>query len=86
MSDRFSSSDPIDGSGRDFFVITPANSDLATRTRAIYVGGGGNISVRGIDSTIDVVFFNVPPGTILPLRARRVNSTGTTATNIVGIT
>jgi hypothetical protein len=32
-----------------------------------------------------VIFYNVPAGVILPVMARRVWSTNTTASNIVGL-
>ena len=68
------------------FAITPDDSaDLARLTRAIYVGVTGNISLilKGDDAA--VTFVGVPAGTILPLRVTRVRSTGTTATDLVGL-
>ena len=51
--------------------------------KAIYVGGAGNITaiVSGA-----VVLFTAPPvGTILQIRATRVNATATTATAMVAL-
>lgn len=71
--------------GLDAFDITPSNStNFNIMARAIYVGTGGDISlVTSRGNT--VVFTAVPQGTVLPVVALRVNSTGTTASNLVGI-
>ena len=62
-------------------AITPSDSADFTTTscRAIWVGGTGTIKVDMSDGTT-VTFSGVPAGYILPIRARRVYSTGTTAT------
>ena len=86
MSDVFSSFAPgLEAPASRVFAITPHNStDFSFDTRAIYVGTGGNIAV--VTAAGDVVTFsNVPTGTILPVRATRVNSTNTTASNLVGM-
>lgn len=68
------------------FVITPDNTtDLEQVTRAIYVGGDGNIAVRLYGNSTHVDFVGVKAGTILPIRADRVRSTNTTATNLIGL-
>ena len=67
------------------FTITPSDVTNFTRTtRGIYVGGAGNVVVVWPDSTT-TTFPSVPAGVILPVRAIRVNSTSTTATNLVGL-
>ena len=73
-------SDPVS----DGFAITPHDSTNFSRaTRGIYVGTAGNIVV--VFSSGAVTFSNVPAGSILPVRAIRVNSTNTTASNLVGL-
>ena len=69
-----------------FALITKHDStDIPTgMTRAIYVGGAGDIAAVDKDDTA-VVFSAVPAGTILPIRVRRVNSTSTTATLMVAL-
>lgn len=65
-------------------AITPHDSNnLAMPTRAVYVGGGGNI-VAIMDGEV-VTFVAVPTGTILPIRCTRINSTNTTATSLVAL-
>jgi len=65
-------------------VVIPHDSmDFATEPHALYVGGSGDISVRMSDGD-SVIFSGVPVG-ILPIKVRRVNATGTTATNILAL-
>ena len=67
------------------FAITPSDvTSLTETTRAIYVGSSGDISVT-LASGAAVTFASVTAGTILPIRASLVKSTGTTATNLVGL-
>lgn len=74
-------SDPVSNG----FAITPHDStDFVRTTRGIYVGTTGNIVVVFPDATT-ATFSNVPAGAILPVRAIRVNSTNTTASNLVGL-
>lgn len=73
-----------DSCARAVFAITPADSDLAHPVRALYVGGTGNISVVATSGTT-ATFVNVAAGSILPVSVKRVSSTGTTATNIIGL-
>lgn len=59
---------------------------------ALYIGGAGNVSVLledfpDTDTATEAargaqIFSNVPAGTILPIRVKKVFATGTTATNI----
>ena len=70
--------------------VTPSNStnfDFGV-CKGLFVGTGGNIAVVMVgdgDSSKVTVFTNVLGGTILPVQATRVNSTSTTASNIVAL-
>lgn len=67
------------------FAITKSDTtDFTYYVRGIYVGGAGNVVVVNMDGST-VTFAGVPAGTILPVKARRVNSTSTTATDMVGL-
>jgi hypothetical protein len=71
---------------RNAFVITPNDSTtLPNATKAVFVGSGGSLKVRLIDAAADVVFTNVPNGTVLAVRVVAVRASGTTATDLVGL-
>ena len=57
--------------------------DLPTTARALFIGGSGNVVLRAPGSATDVTFSNLGSGTILPVSAARIMSTGTTASAIV---
>lgn len=86
--DTFSAKDRTGGDadlppGRGF-AITPSDDDeLPYVTRAIYVGGTGDINVRLLDRT-SLTFKSAPIGTLL-IRCRQVMDTGTTATDLIGL-
>lgn len=66
-------------------LLTPNDAtDLVTASRALWVGGAGNIKVTttGEDTFL---LSGIPAGTLLPIRCSRVWSTTTTATLIVAL-
>jgi hypothetical protein len=70
-------------------AVTPHASNNFARglMDAFYVGVTGNV-VAVIDTPtgeVTVTFTGVPAGAIIPLRCKRINASGTTATNIVGL-
>ena len=66
-------------------AVAPSDvADLGHVTRALYVGAGGDVAVRLQDGT-DLVFADVPAGTLLPVRVARVLATGTSADRILGL-
>lgn len=71
------------GAGTKFAAVTKSDADDIPLTRAIYVGGAGDVVAVDADNT-PTTFTAVPAGTLLPIRVRRVNA-ATTATNIVAI-
>ncbi len=86
MSDRFASHTPsLTGPASAAFPITPSDSlDLPETTRALYVGIGGDVRVAMASGQV-VTFESVPDGCLLPIRAIRVQATGTTAAGIIGL-
>jgi hypothetical protein len=70
----------------DLFAIEPDDlNDLAKATRAIYVGGGGDIIIKAVHSENEVLLSNVPTGTVLAIRVAAVRASGTSAFNLVGL-
>ena len=53
--------------------------------RAIYVGVAGDVCLVSTAGITPVIFKNCPAGLIIPAICRRVNATGTTATNLVAL-
>jgi hypothetical protein len=69
----------------EHFAITPHDSNNFTYlTRGIYVGVTGNVTVVTASGAA-VLYTAVPAGITLPIIAKRVNATGTTATGLVGM-
>jgi hypothetical protein len=67
-------------------AVTPHESnDLASVSRALYIGGAGNLTVTMAGGGSNVTFTAVPAGSFLPIRVSKVLATGTTATSIVAL-
>jgi len=80
------SANNVTSPGYSFSAITPSDTidDPKGPFKAIYVGVGGDIAIVGLDN-VAVTFKGAITGSILPLIGRRVNSTNTGATDMVGI-
>ena len=71
---------------RSAVVVVPSDTVNFARgvCQGIYVGGAGNVTAVMEDGT--VATFTAPPvGSILPIRAIRVNATLTSATLMVAL-
>jgi len=72
--------DPAEG----WFAIVPSDTEEFERhTRSVYVGFGGNLYAIGTDGSSDP-HYNVQDGTVLPLQAKQMLLTGTTASGMLG--
>ena len=70
----------------DCFAIVPDDTqELAKASKAIYIGTGGNVVLKAVDSEDFVTFRNIVSGSILDIRVRAIRATGTTAQDIVGL-
>ena len=71
------------------WAVTPSDSTVFTqKTRALWVGTGGNIAVRAYDmngALASVTLTNVADGQIVPVCTDMVYSTNTTASGIVAL-
>jgi len=75
----------LDAPARCAASVTPEDAqDLPQFSRAIYIGTGGDVTVQMVEG-MQATFSAVPGGSILPVRVRRVLSTGTTAAGIVAL-
>lgn len=66
------------------FAITPSDSeDLAIATRSVYAAGGGVIKWHNMGGAEQ--HTTVADGERVPIKARRILATGTTATGLEGL-
>lgn len=63
-------------------ITADDNADLNIIGAVIFVGTGGSLSVVTVSGDT-VVYKNLPDAYILPVQVRRVNSTNTTATDLI---
>lgn len=61
-----------------------SQSDSGEFPRGLYVGTTGNIALVAMNDSASVTLTAVPVG-FVPIRCRKVLSTGTTASNIVAL-
>ncbi len=84
MAASYRQREALSDPGQDGFEITPADDDFSGNRVAValWVGGNGTIRVTTIKGTV-LNFANFQGW--LPMTVRRVWTTGTTATSIVGV-
>ena len=76
---------PKSDPARGFIAVTKSDTlDIKAGSRALYVGVAGDVTVRAVGSTTNVLFKNMPVGEH-PIEVSRVMSTGTAATDIVAL-
>ena len=87
MADPFSGAvDSVIAPATKAVAVVPHDADaLANIPKALFVGTGGHLVLRGVGGGADVTFRNVPDGSVLPVRAQFVRATGTTAADIVAL-
>lgn len=66
-------------------AVTASDSTVLSPTRAIWVGGAGNLAVQFADMSSAITLTGVPAGTLLPISVTKVMNTNTTATSITAI-
>jgi len=86
--DKANASNGITDPSSLYFAVTTSDTadsgDMAYVSRALYIGVGGDLVAVRTDGT-EVTFVGVAAGTIVPIRAKRVKATGTTAASIVAL-
>lgn len=87
MTDVFAGAvDSATAPATDARAVVPSDSEaLGSVPKALYVGGAGDIVMRGVHGGADATWKAVPAGTILPFRASHVRATGTSATAILAL-
>ena len=86
MPDTFSAQRAgLSSPAEDGEPVTPNDgAELANASRYLWVGGAGNVHLTTIMGT-EVTLEGIWGGTLIPIRARKVFATGTTATLIVAL-
>ena len=87
MTDAFSRmADSAEAPSSHPFAVVPSDGvPLASIPKALYAGSGGTLVLCTASGTADVIFQNLASGQLLPVRARFVRATGTTAADIVAL-
>lgn len=84
MAGTSSAQQDLDAPAYGGFAVTTSDSvNFGFPARALYIGVSGDVVAVLLDGSA-LTFKSVPIG-ILPVRCSRVNATGTTATNIIGL-
>lgn len=65
-------------------ITTSDSLELSYVTRGIYVGTAGDVVVVTTNGDT-ATFKNAVAGSIIPIRAKQVKATNTTASNLVGL-
>ena len=87
MPDAFqNSADAVSAPATRCVAVTPNDATpLTDIPKALFVGTGGALTLRGVADTADTVWKNVPAGALLPFRARYVRAAGTSAGDILAL-
>lgn len=86
MADKYATFEAVPaGAMGGGFPVTKSDSTVFSQpTRAVWVGGAGDIAITYLDGSSDTLHA-IPAGTMLPIRVTQVLSTGTTASLISGL-
>jgi hypothetical protein len=78
--------DTVDFPAKNLRAITPNDTTpLTFIPKALYIGVGGNIAMIAQEDSEAVTLQNIASGSIIPVRAKIILNTGTTASNIVAL-
>lgn len=87
MADKFESYANTANPATSAIAVAPHDVNELTNgaCRALFVGSGGTIVMRGVAGLVDQTWKNVAAGSILPFRAQFIRATGTTAADILAL-
>ena len=87
MADAFqNAADVVSAPATRALAVVPSDTDsLPDIPKALFVGTGGTIVMRGANGGADQTWKNVGSGTVLPFRARFIRATGTSATDLLAL-
>ena len=86
MPDAYPGADALTAPATRALAVTPHDTNpLTDIPKAIYVGTGGDIAMRGSGGAADQIWRNVPAGALLPYRAQYIRAAGTTAADLLAL-
>lgn len=87
MADQFSNAaDQVSAPATRAVAVAPHDSNpLSDIPKALYVGTGGDITMRGVNGNADQVWKSVASGTVLPFRAQYIRASGTSAADLLAL-
>jgi hypothetical protein len=76
-----------DQGARKLLAVTPSDTadQALSGCRGLWVGVAGNVAIIAKDDTSAVTLVGAVAGQIIPVQAKRVMSTNTTATTIIAL-
>lgn len=85
MADNFTQhQDAESAPSRAPYVVVPHDSNaLPLIPKGLYVGNGGDVTLRGVGASVDVTYRNLPDASCIAVRASHVRATATTASAII---
>ncbi|WP_408586585.1 hypothetical protein [Novosphingobium sp.] len=63
--------------------VVPGDNPILPLPKGIYVGTGGDVTLRAIGSSADVTYKNLANGSYIAVRAQFIRAAGTTATDLI---
>jgi len=87
MPDQFAfAADHVSAPATRAVAVVPHDSiALVDIPKALFIGTGGTIVLRGVGGGADTIWRNLASGSVLPVRAQFVRATGTTATDLLAL-
>jgi hypothetical protein len=76
---------PGGGPYEDAIALTPSDVTLLDATRALWVGGGGDVVLDLVGGAQAVTFAAVPAGSFLPVRAVRLRAATSEGADVVAL-
>lgn len=64
-------------------AVTTSDTNAQPVGRGLFVGTGGNVTMRLVDDSADTLWKNIPSGSLLAVRPAFIRATGTTAADMV---
>ena len=80
--DRFPD-EPNAPSKSPYPIVPSDTAELPLTPKGIYVGTGGDVTLRGMNAAGDVTYRNLPDASYINVRALYVRATGTTASDLI---